>query len=78
MIISDEAWNLSWHNFECVMSEEMHEIEVRHDCAGAGCTSNLAITILVRSFGVPDERGARFKSPYVPLLRNEGFITDVE
>ena len=56
----------------------MHEIKVRHDCAGAGCASNLAISILIRSFGVPDERGARFKSPYVPLLRNEGFIAHVE
>jgi hypothetical protein len=56
----------------------MNEIEVRHDCAGAGCTSNLTISILIRSFGVPDERGAKFKSPYVPLLRNEGFIAHVE
>ena len=51
------------------------EIKVRHDCA---CTSNLAISTLIRSFGVPDERGAKFKSPYVPLLRNEGFIAHVE
>lgn len=57
---------------------EMHKIKVRHDCAGAGCTPNLAISILIRSFGVPNERGARFKSPYVPLLRNEGFIAHVE
>jgi len=60
------------------MSGGMHEIKVYHDCAGAGGTSNLATSILIRSFGVPDERGARFKSPYVPLLRNEGFIADVE
>jgi hypothetical protein len=56
----------------------MHEINVRHDCAGAGGTSNLATSILIRSFGVPDDRGARFKSPYVPLLRNEVFIAHVE
>ena len=60
------------------MSGKMHEIKVRHDCAGAGCTSNLVISILIRSFGVPDERGARCKTPYVPLLRNEGFIAYVE
>jgi len=75
MIIFDEAWILFWHNFDYVMSRE---IKVRHDCAGAGCTSILAIWTLIRSFGVPDERGAKFKSPYVPLLRNEGFIAHVE
>jgi len=53
----------------------MYGREVRHDCADA---SNLAISILIRSLGVPDDRGARFKSPYVPLLRNEGFIAHVE
>jgi hypothetical protein len=74
MIIFEEAWILSWHNFDCVMSGE---IKVHHDCTGAG-TSNLAISILIRSFGVPDERGARFKTPYVPLLRNEGLIAHVE
>ena len=52
-----------------------HGRKVRHDYAGA---SNLAISILIRSFGVPNDRGARFKSPYVPLLRNEGFIAHVE
>ena len=57
----------------------MHDIKLCHDCAGVGCcTSNLAISILIRSFGVPDDRGARFKSPYVPLLRNDGFIAHVE
>ena len=56
----------------------MHEIKVLHDCTGAGGASNLAISILIRSLGGPDDRGARFKSPYVPLLRNEGFIAHVE
>ena len=51
--------------------------KVYHGYAGAGCC-NLTMSILIRSFGVPDEQGARFRSPYVPLLRNEGFIVNVE
>jgi len=71
MIIFDETWILFWHNSQ----GRMNEIKVRQDGAG---DSNLVISILIRSFGVPDERGARFRSPYVPLLRNEGFIAHVE
>ena len=81
MTMFEGVWLLFWHKvftqrigYEYGYGECMKV----HDCAGAGCTSNLMTSTFIRSFGVPDERGARFTSPYVPLLRNEGFIVHVE
>ena len=53
-------------------------VVVGNDAVAEAGTSIFTISVLVRSFGVPPERGAIEITPYVPLLTNEGLIVLVE